>query len=230
VLDVAQGSVVVPLVEVAADLRSARLLGTAFLINNPPIWVTAAHVLGELTDRLVFISVVADGRHVPLRVLRVDAHTTADVAVFEVDADPASLTASPLQLTSRKVIGGQSYLQWGYPVDAVYVAPGDGLRVPKLTPEPIFVRGYVRRRFDRELPIAEVRGSAFLELSELPGRGASGSPVIATPLADCWEVIGIYVAENGSLDRDRPSVGYAARPDSLVEWQPGLGGAPVVVD
>ena len=219
----------VPLIEMAADLRSARLLGTAFLINEPPIWITAGHVLGELEDRLIFISVVVGGRHVPVRVLRVEAHPTADVAVFEVDADPASLATSPLQLTSRKVIGGQEYVQWGYPADAAYVTPAEGLRPLRLTPEPIFVRGYVRRRFDRELPIEEVRGSAFLELSELPGRGASGSPVIATPLAGRWEVLGIYAAENGSLDRDRPSVGYAVRPDCFSGWQPGLCGNPIVV-
>lgn len=45
-----------------------------------------------------------------------------------------------------------------------------------------------------------------------------------------WLVIGVYVEKNVSLDHDRPSLGYATRPDSFSDWRPDLCAAPIVVD
>jgi hypothetical protein len=66
----------------------------------------------------------------------------------------------------------------------------DGL--PKIRPELIFDRGYVRRRIPRELPISMYRGRMFYELNIVAGEACSGSPVIVRR-GTLWDVVGVYV-------------------------------------
>lgn len=221
------GPVVFPLLRIDPSVPVAQLIGTGFLLGGHAIGVTAAHVLpADTTNVFAWRVVGGESKAQPLDC--VERHPSVDLAVFRlpsIDADE-----SPLEFRDAKVVGGTAYVQWGYPVDAAYREPSAGTVPSRVSPEPVFVRGYVRRRYDHELPLAEVPGTQFLELSELAGRGASGSPVMSEQDArrQRWHVLGVYVGENLSLDVDRPPVSYALRCDAFSGWRPQACEGPLV--
>lgn len=90
-------------------------------------------------------------------------------------------------------------------------------------PDLTYSEGHVRRRLSN-IPLPAIKGSSFLELSQVAGAGCSGSPVIFnSPYAgQPLQLVGVYVGER--LDEYSTSVGYATRLDELLNWAPGLLG------
>jgi hypothetical protein len=115
----------------------------------------------------------------------------------------------------------ERYRLFGYPDDATYELL-DGNKA-LMRPDLVYNEGYIRRRYVSPLP--SVEGTAFYELSEVAGSGASGAPVckFTHPV---WEVIGIYVGER--INERATSVSYAVREQAFRNWVPKILGKSIL--
>jgi hypothetical protein len=153
-----------------------------------------------------------------------EKHLTEDVAVMKLQ-EP--IGASWLQLAGTWQGQTAPYRQFGYPTDVLFEVVEDGHARPR--PDLVYTQGYIRRRISG-LPIPDIRGSGFFELSEVAGTGCSGSPVMLTTPGPAWLVIGVYVGQRVAAGDDLVRVGYAAREDMIRDWVPTLLGTTVIAE
>jgi hypothetical protein len=146
-----------------------------------------------------------------------DLHPTEDVALFRLS--PADDYFSPYTIATQPHYGSAEYMLWGYPDDVrhdMFSEASRPLNVPL-----IYSAGHFRRRVNGELPINDVRGHAFYELSTPAGLCASGSPVSVRLPGRQWEAAGVYVGERRN-ETGTFSVGYATRSDAIAAQWPAL--------
>jgi trypsin-like peptidase len=200
--------------ETAEGLSLKQILGSGFFIADGGLGMTADHVVKACPPEAHVVAMmrsVDEGGWWGIRLELLESHPSEDVCVFKLSEDDALATF--LRPSLDWCGSSASYELWGYP-EAVYYELGatTGSRWPR--PDLIYSRGHVRRRTSG-VPLPGIRGTHFLELSEVAGPGCSGSPVILREPRDpsaLWKVVGIYVGEQIG------SVGYAARLDNLAEW------------
>lgn len=194
-----------------------QLEGTMFFIGKRGFSLTAKHVVQSINKEELAVAFVENNTWTAVKIDEIEEHPSEDVALLKLSRKP---------LTSWLVISNQSEYQscdydgWGYPAQVARMAREEEEEHALERPELIYVRGYVRRRISRSLPISLYQGVSFYELSEVAGECCSGSPIIKRQSVgqSSWEVFGIYIGENtGSL-----KVGYATRSDAFFEWKPRL--------
>lgn len=199
-------------------IEIVRFLGTAFVIGNRGFALTARHVIASAGDHpMIGMFVLPDGKWYSVGISAAEAHPSEDVALVQLDGGP---WRSFFRLSGTQENASCRYRLFGYPDDATYELIDAGHVAPR--PDLVYNEGYFRRRFTGSLP--GILGSAFFELSQVAGAGASGAPVckISAPV---WEVMGVYVGEK--LNDRATSVSYAVREDAFREWRPGILGTSV---
>lgn len=210
-------------------LHIEQVLGTAFLVGERGYAVTASHVLSG-QDAMGLVGMFAlHGMWVVANVVGGEQHPSQDIALLRLDGGDAlpRRWSTPFRLRTTWEGPSFDYMLWGYPEDLFFEATEhrDHLgRVP-VRPDLVCCKGYIRRRLS--MPVPNLRGSYFYELSDLAGAGCSGSPVFThrTP-EKAWDVVGVYVGERRR--EDGVSVGYATRIDALADWAPSILGKTVV--
>lgn len=203
------------------ERQVTRILGTAFLIGSRGFALTAGHVLlGSEDERLVGIFALSNGGWFGFEVISREVHAAEDVGLIRIDGGPWK---SCFRLANTEVHSSCKYRLFGYPDDATSELTTGSQVVVR--PDLVYNEGYVRRRYDGNLPT--LRGRCFLELSEVAGIGASGAPVFQFT-APVWEVIGIYVGEK--VNDRATSVSYAVREDAFRSWAPQSLGTSVLAE
>jgi S1-C subfamily serine protease len=202
-----------------APLTHRNFRGTGFMIGVNGFALTAAHVAeGEFPLRAF---VVIGSAWIALEIDEVEHHPTEDVAVMRIRPPSANFTwTTIIQGVADRPRSSFPYMLWGYPEDTVL----EQLESTASTfrPDLIYSEGHVRR-IVRNVPMRQVHGTAFLELSQVAGRGCSGAPVLGSRgSSERWALAGVYVGER--LDDRSTSVGFAARITELLEWSPRLIG------
>ena len=193
-----------------------QMVGTGFIIGSPQRLVTAKHV-ADRGNRIVGMH-SRDGAWISVGLHDRRDHPTEDVSLYSLEAPLDCIDW--FAFTSEEQFGAGEYAVWGYPEDAFYDHCVIGISGPaQIRPEVIYGSGHIRRRVSQ--PVPSLIGTAFLELSDTLGSGASGGPVIAKgrPYSGL-RVIGIYVGERttqtgGGVPR---SVSYATRISSIADW------------
>jgi len=204
---------VFPLVEVeGSDVK--RFLGTAFLIGNRGVGLTAAHVLRDSDDEQVVGLFVDRRTWFPVGVLNWEIHPVEDVAALRLEGTEWN---SFMCLSNSSEGQSLHYRSFGYPVDAMYDLSRNGYAARR--PDLVYSEGYVRRRLSCFLP--GLVGTSFYELSAVAGSGCSGSPILKF-VQPVWPVVGIYVGER--RNEDGVEVGYATREESFRDWAPDIVG------
>jgi hypothetical protein len=196
--------------------------GTGFLIGSRGFALTAGHVAKRLsTDSAVAAFVVPDGGWYGFSIIAAELHPTEDVAVIRLDRN---LSGQPWHSWMLPVVrwegASRNYGLFGYPEDVYHEVVVDG--IARGRPDLVFSQGHIRRRLT-DIPLDNIKGCNFFELSQIAGSGCSGSPILCWPPGSVWEVIGIYCGERASLSNPA-SVGYAVRLDALAEWIPAVLG------
>lgn len=195
-----------------------RILGTGFLIGNQGFALTAKHVIFESeAEHLIAIFALSTGGWFSYEVISREMHPEEDVAVLKLSGGPWK---SFFRLSNTAEYSSCKYRLFGYPEDTTYECTEGGKAV--IRPDLIYNEGYVRRRFNGELPL--MLGCSFFELSEVAGSGCSGAPVFKYTRPE-WDVIGIYVGEK--LNDRATSVSYAVREEAFREWEPKILGVSV---
>jgi hypothetical protein len=206
---------------VGSNIELVRLLGTAFVIGNRGFALTARHVVdGVHSDPLIGVFAPKEGGWLAFGITAVEAHQSEDVAVVKLEGGP---WRSLFRLAGTNEHSSARYRLFGYPDDSAY----DLAEAGKVTPRPdlVYNEGYIRRRFTAKLP--GIDGTAFFELSQVAGTGASGAPVFKFS-APVWEVMGVYVGEK--LNDRATSVSYAVREDAFRDWVPNILGVSIMVE
>lgn len=214
---------ILPVVEVDTSGETAAMScfrGTAFLIGDRGVGLTAEHVIRDPAMQLAVLAVAADNTWTWHAISSTEAHGTEDVAVFKVD-DP--LPAPYLRITPEWEGSSLSWTLWGFPEDVVNENEEQGQVV--FRPDVVFVSGYIRRHLSG-VEIPRINGKELYELSGLAGQGCSGAPVIHNA-GGTWRVLGVYLGERLAADRGL-FVSYAARMDNLADWTPELLGCNLV--
>jgi|ERR1043165_3176986 S1-C subfamily serine protease len=198
--------------EGGGGFRFVRFLGTGFLFGSAGFALTASHVLGSPTDqRLLMAMFVAPNQHwLGARILRRHIHPTEDVAVIQLEPVSGLPWYSPFGLSSTPAHSSCRYSLFGYPEDVANELVNESTSRVETRPDLVYSEGHVRRRATLALP--SVRGSAFLELSQIAGQGCSGAPVFIPG----WQVIGVYSSER--LCSSQINMAYAVRTDSFRDW------------
>jgi hypothetical protein len=199
------------------------IAGTGFLIaEGRGLGVTAGHVARQLdghpTAAAVALFVQVDGKWEALPILRIDQHPVEDIALFRITDDDYF---SPFTMAADQHYSSAPYELWGYPEDIHHDRMGDG---GGLAPDLIYSAGHIRRRISFPLPINEIPGHSFYELSTPAGRCCSGAPVAV--LRDPhphnhWRAVGVYVGERRN-EANTFAVGYATRTEAIAEHWPQL--------
>lgn len=213
--------------------RAETVMGTGFLIaGGDGLGITARHVALGLTTsapipdlrgpvptaelRAPIVAFFGDDQR-SLRsspILAIEPHPTEDVALFRLA--PGEY-ASPYMITATHHNASAEYSLWGYPDEVRHDLFGEGrmdLNVPL-----VYSAGHVRRRFTTEIPIKDIPGRSFYELSNPAGSCCSGAPVSLR--RDPWRVVGVYVGERRN-EAGTFAVGYATRADVIAERWPQL--------
>ncbi len=185
-----------------SDEGSFDFLGSCFALLNQKWFLTAAHVVGNLSPREDGVGLFL---HQPveaeegLDVRRIHRHATADLAVIELDLheeDPLQIF-DPFGGVSEGLELGDDLMPIGFPTQSA----GKGVElVPRM------LRGHVQRRFLHTSPYGfEFAG---IEVSFSAPAGMSGSPV---------SFIGASISARGNflnfLDLRRAGSG-GSQPDS----------------
>lgn len=184
--------------------------------------LTAAHVLRSARPPIAALLVDDEGWRA-FAVRAVEDHPEEDVSIFSVEPPAASGSwQSLVRWGAGRVASSLPYHLWGYPEDAAY----ELVEADRVAPRPdlVYNEGYISRTLTN-VPFPAVRGTRFLELSQVAGAGCSGSPVISRRPGQHWDLVGIYVGERTN-DR-ATSAGYATRADALSDWAPELAGRPL---
>jgi hypothetical protein len=198
----------------------SKFLGTGFLIGNRGFGMTAAHVAHNFQNEVVVAMFASDSGWLVVPITHSEMHAREDVAIFKVAGDSWK---SFFRFSNTWEGGACKYRMFGYPEDAAYEIVFDDKVQPR--PDLVYAEGYIRRRTNHEIP--SMIGRSFFELSEVAGRGCSGSPVFKFT-KPVWEVIGIYVGEK--IDDRATSVAYAVREESFREWTPKILGTSVLAE
>lgn len=196
-----------------------RLLGTGFIVGQPQRLITARHVVGKL-DNVVGMR-VEDGAWTGVGLTQRYDHPSEDISVYDLQEQVPGPEWFFLSAEEQNSSG--NYSAWGYPEDLFYdhlERDAEG-RVRPL-PDLIYSAGHIRRRVSYSVP--KLIGSAFYELSNVVGGGASGGPILTTQRGR-QEVIGVYVGERTMQTGELPprQIGYALRITAVSEWLRALG-------
>ncbi len=196
-----------------------RILGSDFLIGNRGFALTAKHVIrGSEAEHLIAIFALSTGGWFSYEVMSREMHPEEDVALVKLSGGP---WRSFFRLSNTAEYSSCKYRLFGYPDDTTYECTERGNVV--IRPDLIYNEGYIRRRFNGELPL--ILGCSFFELSEVAGKGCSGAPVFKFTRPE-WDVIGIYVGEK--LNDRATCVSYAVREKAFREWEPNILGVSVL--
>jgi hypothetical protein len=201
-----------------SNIELVRFLGTGFVIGDRGFALTARHVVAAgRGESLIGVFALADGGWYSFGLSATECHPVEDVAVVQLEGGP---WRSFFRLAGTHENASCRYRLFGYPDDATYEQAEAGRVTPR--PDLVYNEGYFRRRFNGKLP--GIDSTAFFELSEVAGSGASGAPVFkfSTPV---WEVMGIYIGEK--LNDRATSVSYAVREDSFRDWVPSILGISI---
>ncbi|MBT9161107.1 MAG: hypothetical protein DDT27_01383 [Dehalococcoidia bacterium] len=202
-------------------IELVRFLGTAFVIGNRGFALTARHVIaGAVEHPMIGVFALPDGGWFSVGIAAVESHPSEDVAVVQLEGGP---WRSFFRLAGTNENSSARYRLFGYPDDATYELVDSGQVTPR--PDLVYNEGYFRRRFTGRL--LGIDGSAFFELSQVAGSGASGAPVCKFS-APAWEVMGVYVGEK--LNDRATSVSYAVREDAFRDWTPNVLGTTVMAE
>lgn len=220
---------VFPLVDaVASDSKEGQYngqLGTGFLVGQKGLVLTASHVIADRTRATaIFWREDQCWRGYDARLIA--THPTEDVSLLQL---PAGSWPSPIMVSRRQVHAAMEYSQNAYPID-VTTENAALSTVFAHRPDMIYYRGYVRRRYPHPLP--SFRGTNFVEVSEVAGGGASGSPLFYAIAGGIWALLGIYIGVRDTLFPDGDQVtklqrGFALGADEIAAWLGEL--APEVV-
>jgi hypothetical protein len=194
-----------------------QVIGTAFFIGNRGFALTAGHVVPDKSALLVGMFVLGGSWH-GFTIPEWELHPKEDVAILKVSEGPWK---SFFRLSNTDEHASCKYRLFGYPEDTTHEMVEGGRTL--IRPDMIYNEGYIRRRFSSTLPA--MTGQSFFELSEVAGRGCSGSPVCKLT-APIWEVIGIYIGEK--INDRATSVSYAVREDSFRDWKPEMLGCSIL--
>lgn len=214
-------------------IHAESVEGTGFLLaRGRGLGVTARHVaaaleqktsIGDLfrpeTDEeefrvpgVGFIGVDGMFRAAPIVALQL--HPTEDVALFRLADDDYY---SPYTISAEEHDASDDYSLWGYPDDVrhdYFTEQARPLNVPL-----VYSSGHVRRRVSSELPVNNIRGKKFYELSTPAGSCASGSPVAER--SNPWRVAGVYVGERRN-ETGSFAVGFGTRAEAILDEWPQL--------
>jgi hypothetical protein len=193
-----------------------QMVGTGFIIGSPQRLVTARHV-ADRGNHIVGVH-SRDGVWITVGLHDRRDHPAEDISLYSLQA-PLEC-ADWFTFTSEEQFGSGDYAAWGYPEDVFYDHHVSGMSGPvQIHPEIVYGSGHIRRRVSQ--PVPSLIGTAFLELSDTLGSGASGGPVIAKgrPYSGL-RVIGVYVGERTTQTGDGVprSVSYATRISSVTDW------------
>ncbi len=207
------------------NLRLVRCRGTGFLVGDGGYALTCAHVVDGAPDEpnrgLAAILCPTRGGWWSVQIRRREVHPTEDVAAFVLDD---SSLGSFIAVVTGMAAASMTYMAWGYPDDVTLELEADGKLVER--PDLVYTEGYIRRSISNELPIPNIPGSKFFELSELGGRGFSGAPVIKRETGGgIWQAVGIYCGERVTEPATR--VGYCIRSEAFGSWAPQIFGATI---
>lgn len=209
-------------------IEFSEFLGTGFLIGGNGYALTAAHVVRKHTqEQLAAMFVGSDLKWFGLVVEHIEFHPTEDIAILKLTTSVQ--LKSVFRISTVHVHAGihyQCYECYGYPLDTLY----ENLSNKKpdgsifASPDLIYTEGYVRRRLSWDLHIPDVKGTKFIELSDIAGTGCSGSPVFVKAQNGC-NVLGIYVGEKTEYTDEHSQVpprgvAFAVRVEAFSNWAP----------
>jgi hypothetical protein len=205
-----------------------ELEGTAFMVGARGFMLTAAHVAEALKTKTRPMVLFLDHTGAPQSAEIVDSecHPVQDVAVLKLhDGDWGSIH----DLSPDPQFGSAEVMMWAYPEvvakERQNTVPPGHPEASKVQPDLIYFQGYIRRRVNRELPVAILRGNAFYEVSQIGGVCASGAPVTLRAPGKLWHVIGIYIGEQTS--DARREIGIVVRSDAILDWVPRILGSQI---
>jgi hypothetical protein len=161
--------------------------------------LTAAHVATDPKPTFPLVALlVTNGEW---RGFRVDSRGTSEggcrATVHFTARKRANLLAVDLARHQRICRIGDAVLSFRIPEDTVYEIVDEAISdVAKPRPDLVFSEGHVRRRIS-DVPIRDIKGSRFFELSDAAGDGCSGSPLLdkRSQGADAWTLVGVYIGE-----------------------------------
>ncbi|MBF0472458.1 MAG: trypsin-like peptidase domain-containing protein [Nitrospirae bacterium] len=196
-------------------------LGTGFLFVNKRYTLTASHVIDinkEKDQSILAIFVNENLSWSFFEINKNEDHPTEDVSILKIEG---GIWNSPFRMYSDFVVQSTHYKMFGYPEDTLYdFAVPNTINLPR--PDLIYYEGYIRRRISFNLN-SVMKGNCFFELSEIAGRGCSGSPLF---MDKSFDVIGIYVGEKHNSSEQ--SISYAVRADSFCNWSPQMLGKSIL--
>jgi hypothetical protein len=215
-------------------LTAETVMGTGFLVaEGRGLGITARHVVTELLasapipDPWTLVAdvteirtpvvgfITAEGHLHSMPVGAVDLHPTEDIALFRL---PDGDYGSPYTVSAVPHDSAAEYAVWGYPDEMRHDFFTEGNR--PLNVPLVYSAGHIRRRVSSEIPITDIQGRYFYELSTPAGSCCSGAPVSLRG-QHMWQAIGVYVGER----RDEAgtfAVGYATRAAAIAEQWPLL--------
>jgi hypothetical protein len=205
---------------------SSKLCGTGFFIGSEGFFLTAAHVVEGPHDGTLCGMFSQSGSWYTYNVIEYEKHEIHDIAIARFSIKPLGFVPSWLRVNRKLTHAALDYHMWSYPNNIAEMMAKIKNKQGDISflPEMVFYKGYIRRRTSNELPFSLSKGNIFIELSEVGGSCASGSPVIDARLgAENWPVCGIYVAEETATFR----AGYAVPSDVFADWCPAILGKPV---
>jgi len=195
-------------------------LGSGFLIGKNSYALTAAHVVDGNRDN-IFALFVENNQWICFPVTVAEMHPAEDVAIIYIEFKPLK---SIFYLNNSFETQSCQYRQFAYPEDMLYELEDSGKANGR--PDMIYLQGYIRRRTNHPLP--GIRGVQFFELSQIGGKGCSGSPIFKMDSGSMWRVLGIYVAE--CVNDRGTSVSYAVREDAFRGWIPKILGHSILTE
>jgi hypothetical protein len=177
-------------IEVHDDgLEFKEFLGTGFFIGARGHALTAAHVVRNARQPAIMMPGQDGGWH-GFQVLDAAFHPTEDIALLRIEPLPDDIQWRSI-FTLPTIWAGSSmtYFLFSYPESAFWEIVENDMAQGR--PDLIYSEGHIRRRVSG-IPLPTIKGSKFLELSQVAGAGCSGSPVIyKTVRTDDWQLVGL---------------------------------------
>lgn len=230
-----------------------KLYGTSFLIGHNNFALTASHVIDAIQADIVtpetetIAGIFKDKNNLKYACgifsedskLAYENHPDHDVSIFKLTINKEVKIRSPFIIEKNFRLPGADFYSVGYPEHLMFdnhlrVKAPDGTSIPDEIN--ILMKGYVKRLLN--YPIGNLKGSKFLELSEVGTAGYSGAPVVsqyATTLAlakdnkvqkqiSCHRLLGIYIGEKATElgDTHKIHYGYATSVEAFMDWKPKI--------